>query len=52
MGKRFTLVSAAAIALTLYSGNVVAGTTDTSRPRFVLAQQTAKNLLKRNIAVR
>ena len=49
MGKRFTLVSAAAIALTLYSGNVVAGTTDTSRPRFVLAQQTAKNLLKRNV---
>ena len=49
MGKRFTLISAAAIALTLYTGNAVAGTTDTSRPRFVLAQQTAKNVFKRNI---
>ena len=49
MGKRFTLISAAAIALTLYTGNAVAGTTDTGRPRFVLAQQTAKNLLKRNV---
>lgn len=49
MGKRFTLISAAAIALTLYSGNAVAGTTDTSRPRFVLAKQTAKNLLRRNV---
>ena len=49
MGKRFTLISAAAIALTLYSGNAVAGMTDTSRPRFVLTQQTAKNLLKRNV---
>ncbi len=49
MGKRFTLISAAAIALTLYTGNAVAGTTDTSRPRFVLAKQTAKNVFKRNI---
>lgn len=50
MGKRLTLISAAAIALTLYSGNAVAGTTGTERPRFVLAKQTSKNLFKRNVS--
>ena len=49
MGNRFTLISAAAIALTLYTGNAVAGTQETQHPRFVLTKQTAKNSFKRNI---
>lgn len=49
MGKRLTFISAAVIALTLYTGNAVAGTLGTDRPRFALAKQTAKNLLKRNV---
>lgn len=49
MGKRLTFISAAVIALTLYTGNAVAGTLGTDHPRFALAKQTAKNLLKRNV---
>lgn len=49
MGKKLTLISAAAIALTLYTGNAVAGTVNPQRPRFALAKQTTKNTIKRNV---